>query len=53
MMILDIWNTYICTAAKKRNKEILTAKNTTELVVENRILKKNKKNAGLLAARIS
>ena len=33
-MILDIWNSYICTAVKKRIYEILAAKNTTELVVE-------------------
>ena len=29
-MILDIWNSYICTAVKKRNYEILAAKNTIE-----------------------
>ena len=38
-MILDIWNSYICTAVKKRIWEILAAKNTTELVVENRTWK--------------
>ena len=36
MMIFDIRNSYICTAVKKRNQEILAAKNTTELVIENR-----------------
>ena len=30
LMILDIWNSYICTAVKKWNYEILAAKNTTE-----------------------
>ena len=40
-MILDIWNSYICTALKKRIEEILAAKNTTELVVEIRPEKKN------------
>ena len=41
-MILVIWNSYICTAVKKRIWEILAAKNTTELVVENRTWKKKK-----------
>ena len=39
MMILDIWNSYFCTAVKKRIEEILAAKNTTELVEENRTWK--------------
>ena len=38
--IVDIWNSYICTAVKKRIEEILAAKNTTELVVENMTWKK-------------
>ena len=38
-MILDIWNLNICTAVNKRIWEILAAKNTTELVVENRTWK--------------
>ena len=33
IMILDIWNSYICTAMKKRIWEILAAKNTTELLL--------------------
>ena len=38
-MILDVWNSYICSAVKKGNEEILTVKNTTELEVENRTWK--------------
>ena len=30
LMILDIWNSYICTAVKKQNGETLAAKNTAE-----------------------
>ena len=40
LMILDIWNSDIRTAVKKRIQEILVAKNTTELVIENRTWKK-------------
>ena len=42
-MTLDIWNSYICTAVKKRISEILAAKNTIKLVVENKTWKKIKK----------
>ena len=30
LMILDIWNSYICTVVKKWNYEILAAKNAIE-----------------------
>ena len=43
-MILDIWNSYTCTAVKKRIQEILAAKNTTELEVENGTWEERKKN---------